>query len=190
MALPHIVNSKAGVNRWDPMHNCMFEVYFTVPAPLATEFGADEALLTEQVQKISGLDNIDAAPEVVTQKFMGTTRSYLKPKLGDTSLEFEIDLALNLRNGNDNFVYKLFKAWNKLGYDITTGATTLKNDYVADWIKVSIANRANDIIREIVLKDVMLTGVSGATGEFNYDGGDPMQLTVKFKTDWWKETIA
>ena len=54
MSLPHITNSEAGRNLYDPYHNCLFEVYFTLPAAIRAQFGQDEALLTEHVVKIDG----------------------------------------------------------------------------------------------------------------------------------------
>lgn len=82
MALPHLSNSKAGVNKWDPVHVNIFEVSFTLPAALTgTEFENDRALLTEHVKSITGLAALNAAPGVGQQKFMGTDRSYIIPKL-------------------------------------------------------------------------------------------------------------
>lgn len=181
--LPHITNSQAGVNRWDPVHSNIFEVYFTLPAAIRDQFGGDEAILTQQVLSIGGLETLDKSPDKVTQKFMGTTRTYLAPKLGETSHELTIKLNLNLRNATDNFIYKLFKAWNALGYDISTGETTLKNTYVADWLKVSIANRAGDIIREVLFHDVIL-GQNQSFQELNYDTNEPLELEIKFYSDW------
>jgi hypothetical protein len=126
--------------------------------------------------------------KTVEQKFMGTTRTFIKPALDNTSAEISVDLSLNLRNGVDNYIYKLFKAWARLGYNINTGERSLKKDYCADWLKVSIANQAGDIYREIVFKDVMLSGPIEGMGEYDYGTADPKQITVKFKSDWWKET--
>lgn len=186
MSLPHIQNSQAGRNHYDPIYSNLFEVYFTLPAALRDEFGADEAILTEHVLKVSGLEALDKSPATVDQRFMGTTRTYLQSKLDDTSFEITVDLSLNLRNGTDNYIYKLFKAWNKLGYDIATGETRLKQDYVADWLKVSIGNRRGDIFREVVFNDIMLTGLD-IPGEFSYDSTEIQQVSIKFKSDWAKE---
>mgnify|MGYP003302815260 CR=1 FL=1 len=120
MALPHLRNSQAGVNRYDPVHKSIFEVYFTLPEALREEFAKDELILTEHVQKISGLDALYKAPEADAQKFMGTSRSYIKPTVGDTYADLEITFSLNLRNGTDNYILKLFRAWAALGYDINT----------------------------------------------------------------------
>lgn len=190
MALPHIQNSQAGRNLYDPVHQNIFEVYFTIPEALRARFGKDEALLTEHVLKIGGLSTLHTAPGVGQQKFMGTDRSYIQPKLDSTHAELTVDLTLNLRNETDNYIYKLFKAWSKLGYDISTGERRLKKDYVADWLKISIGNRAGDIYHEIVFKDVMMNGGIDNFDELNYDTAEALQISVKFVSDWWQEVEA
>ncbi len=182
--LPHIRNSQAGVNRMDPLYNNMFEVYFTIPAALQAQYGSDVAVLTEQVQSIDGLGSLEKSPETVEQKFMGTTRTYLQSKLDTTSHELTIKLALNLRNGTDNFIYKLFMAWRNLCYNPATGETTLKIDYVADWLKVVIANRAGDIYRDILYKDIILAGPIESVSTLAYDNTELQELTIKLKSDW------
>ena len=190
MALPHITNSQAGINRWDPAHSNLFEVYFTLPEALRADFGQDEALITEHVKSITGLEAIHRTAETDQQKFMGTSRTFIKPGLDDTSAELTVIFTLNLRNGTDNFIYKLFKAWSRLGYDINTGAKVLKKDYCADWLRVVIGNRAGDIYEDVVFKDVMLSGPVEGPGEYNYETLDALELTVKFKSDWWTDRDA
>lgn len=190
MALPHITNSEAGRNLYDPVHNSIFEVYFTLPDALKAEFGQDEAVITEHVLKISGLEALDKGPDTGSQKFMGTDRTFVNPKLDSTSAELKVDLTLNLRNGTDNYIYKIFKSWRALNYDLDSGTTVLKKDYVADWLRVCVANRAGDIIREIVFKDVMLKGNIEGMGDLDYSSNDAQQISVTFVSDWWKETIA
>lgn len=191
MALPHITNSQAGINKFDPVHKNIFEVYFSLPQAIQAQFGQDEALLTEHVTKISGLAALNRAPGTGTQKFMGTDRSFINPKLDNTRAEIEVTLTLNLRNEVDNYIYKLFRAWAALGYDQNTGVRHLKKDYCSDFLKVSIANRAGDIFHEVVFKDVMMNGdMNGGFEEMDYDSTDALELTVKFVSDWWKETIV
>ena len=191
MSLPHITNSEAGRNLYDPYHNCLFEVYFTLPAAIRAQFGQDEALLTEHVVKIEGLENLDKGPEAsVEQKFQGTTRTYLAPKMDNTSAELTVEFNLNLRNGVDNYIYKVFKAWKNLNYDLETGTIVLKKDYVAEWMRVCVANRAGDVIKEVIFKDIMLSGNVDGLGSLDYSNNEAVNITVKFKSDWWKETIA
>ena len=188
--LPHITNSQAGRNKYDVLYKNIFEVQFTLPEALRTAFGQDEAVLSEHVLSIEGLSALDKAPEAgVTQKFMGTNRTYLNSTIEDTTAEITVKFSLNLRNGTDNFIYKLFKAWNKLGYDIATGEKSLKTDYIADFMRVVIGNRAGDVYREVVFKDIMLNGpIEGMGDTLDYtQGSEIMELTVKFKSDWWQE---
>jgi hypothetical protein len=191
MALPHIKNSVAGVNLYDPVHKSIFEVYFTLPDALRGEFDHDdEILMTQHVLNVSGLDALYRAPETDVQKFMGTDRSYIKPTIGETSAKIEVEFSLNLRNGTDNYLLKLFRAWAALGYDISTGRRSLKKDYTAAWLKVSIANRQGDIYQEVVFKNVMIDGALEYDGGLDYSADDALQLKVKFKSDWWDEKLA
>jgi hypothetical protein len=191
MALPHLQNSTAGVNRFDPVNKSIFEVYFTLPEALRGEFAKDELLLTEHVLTVSGLDALYRAPETDVQKFMGTDRSYIKPTIGETKANIEVKFSLNLRNGVDNYILKLFRAWAALGYDQNTGVRHLKKDCCADFLKISIANQAGDIYREIVFKDVMINGdLQGSQEDLDYENADALDLTVKFVSDWWKETMV
>ncbi len=191
MALPHLLNSTAGRDLYDPVHGSIFEVYFTLPDALRDKYGQDEALITEHVTKVSGLDGLTKGPELVTQKFMGTTRSYLSPKLDDTSLaDISVEFTLNLRNGTDNYLLKLFKDWMKLAYDLETGEIHLKKDYIAKWMKICQGTRDGSVIREIVLRDVIIHGSLEGVNEFDYGTSDPQALTVHFASDWWKDTLA
>lgn len=190
MPLPHITNSKAAVNRWDPAHKSIFEVYFTLPEALRNEFSKDEVLLTEHVLSVDGLSALYNAPGTDVQKFMGVERSFIKPTLDQTHAEITVKLSINLRNGTDNYILKLFRAWAALGYDIKTGKRSLKKDYCADWLKISIANREGDIYQEIVFKDIMINGPLEYDGALDYTDGAALELSVKFVSDWWEETVA
>ena len=190
MALPHITNSTAGVNLYDPVHKSIFEVYFTLPQALQEKYNTDAALLTEHVLNVSGLDALYRAPEVDSQKFMGVDRSYIKPTIGDTKANIEVEFSLNLRSETDNYILKLFRAWAGLGHDIATGVRSLKKDYCADWLKVSIANRKGDVYQEITFKDVMINGPLEFDGGLDYTADDALTLKVKFVSDWWTEIQA
>ena len=190
MSLPHITNSQAGVNKYDPVFKSIFEVYFSIPEAIRSQFGKDEELLTEHVLTIDGLGALNRAPGTGTQKFMGTDRSFINPKLDNTRAEISVKLSLNLRNATDNYIYKLFRAWAALGYDQSTGTRHLKKDYCADYLKVSIANQAGDIYHEVIFKDVMINGDMEGISDLDYDNADAIELTVKFVSDWWKETMV
>lgn len=187
MPLPHIKNSVAGVRKYDPVHTSIFEVVFTVPEAIQGKYGKDEVILTEHVLEITGLEALNKAPETGTQKFMGTDRSYMKPVLDSTRMEFSVKFTLNLRDDTDNYVYKIFRAWAALGYDVNTGSRELKRNYSAPWMALLVANRAGQVYHELILKDVMINGNIEGLTDYSYENGDAAELTVKFVSDIWDE---
>lgn len=189
--LPHITNTNAGNLKWDPMHQAIFEVYFSLPTSIASQFGdmGDGQILTEQVISVNGLDVLQKTVEAGSQKFMGVDVSYLNPTLDSTYAEITIDLNLNLRNGNDAYVLKVFKAWSKLGYDLADGTRTLMTDYCSDNMRIAEANRDGTIWRSFIFHKVMLTGVTGLDS-LNYTENGARVLQVKFRADWWDEELS
>ena len=191
MPLPHIQNSLAGREKLDPVFKSIFEVEFDIPEALRAQFEGDRHLLTEHVLTIEGLEALDKAPDVSSQKFMGTDRSFINPTVGDTFADITIKFTLNLRNGTDNYIYKILRAWSRLGYNIETGERSLKKEYCADWMKVRVANQAGDVFREVIFKDMMMNGpLSGMGDTLDYTDNGAVELTAKFRTDWWKDLEA
>ena len=186
--LPHITNVQAGINRWDPMYSAIFEVYFDLPTAIASQFAEDAQILTEQVTQVSGLDALQKTTEAGSQKFLGVDVSYLNPTLDSTFAEITIDLNLNIRNASDAYVLKVFKAWNKLNYDLSDGTRTLTADYCAENLRVAEANRDGTVWRSFIFHKVMLTGVTGLDA-LDYTNNEARKLTCTFRTDLWDETI-
>lgn len=187
--LPHIKNVKSGNNKYDPMHSAMYEVYFTLPEAIQSQFKDDEAILTEQVTEVTGLDALQKTVGAGSQKFMGVDVSFLNPVLDNTYAELTINLNLNIRNATDAFVLKVFKAWEKLGYDLSDGTRTLMADYCTDNLRIAEANRDGTIWRSYIFHKVMLTGVTGLDS-LNYISNDARILTVTFRADYWDEDLA
>ena len=187
--LPHIRNVQSGINKYDPMHSAMYEVYFTLPEAIQSQFKDDEAVLTEQVTEVTGLDALQKTVGAGQQKFMGVDVSFLNPTLDNTYAELTINLNLNIRNATDAFVLKVFKAWEKLGYDLSDGTRTLMADYCTDNLRIAEANRDGTLWRSYIFHKVMLTGVTGLDS-LNYTSNDARILTVTFRADYWDEDLA
>lgn len=187
--LPHIKNTKSGINKYDPMHQAVFEVYFTLPEAIQSTFKDEEAILTEQVTQITGLDALQKTVQAGSQKFFGVDVSFLNPTLETTYAELTISLNLNIRNKTDAFVLKVFKAWEKLGYDLMDGTRTLMADYCADNLRIAEANRDGTIWRSFIFHKVLLTNVEGLN-ELNYTNNEARILTVTFRADYWEEDLA
>ena len=135
--LPHLTNMQSGINKWDPSHSAVYELYFTLPDAIRSEFSEDEVILTEQVTEVSGLDQLTKTTPVNSQKFMGVDVSHHGPAMENTYADITVTLNLNLRNKLDNFVLKVFRAWENLNYNLADGTRTLLADYSADAMRIA-----------------------------------------------------
>ena len=187
--LTHIKNVQAGINKYDPVHKSIFEVYFTLPDAIQSEFKEDELILTEQVTTVSGLDALQKTTPAGEQKFFGVTVSFLNPILDSTAADLTITFNLNLRNENDNYVLKIFKAWENLSYDLSDGTRTIKRDYISENLRISEANRNGTVWRAYVFHHIMLTGVTGLE-DLDYSSNDARTLQCTFRSDYWDDDMA
>ena len=128
--LPHIKNMTSGIEKYDPVHKSIYEVYFELPATIQSQFQQDVLLLTEQVKTVSGLDILQKTTPAGEQKFYGVTVSYLNPVLDQTAADLTMTFNLNLRNVTDNFVLNVFRAWENLSYDLSDGTRSIKTGYI------------------------------------------------------------
>lgn len=188
---PHVRNVQAAQNNWDPNHQSIFEVYFTLPDAIKGNLSnsKDEATLTEQVVSVGGLDILQKTAQAGTQKFFGVDMSYSNPSLDSTYAEMTIVFNLNLRDVTDNWVLKIFKQWSQICYDVATGTRTLMRDYVSDLLRVCEANRDGTVWREVIFHRGFPVEVSGLDA-LEYTNNEARKLTVKFRSDWWEENIA
>lgn len=187
--LPHIMNINSGRNKWDPVHKSVFEVYFQLPPSLQSIFTEEAAILTEQVTNVSGLEVLQKTTDVGEQKFMGVTVSFLNPTLDTTAADITCVFNLNLRKVTDNFVLKVFKAWENLSYDMSDGTRGIKTDYISDVMRIAVANRNGEIWRSVIFHHAMLRSVTGLE-DLDYTSNDALQLTCQFRCDWWEDELA
>lgn len=189
LPMPHILHADSARNLQDPVHGAIFEVYFTLPEAIQSEFKQDEVLLTEQVTEVAGLDILQKTVQAGTQKFFGADASFLNPSLDTTYAEITITFNLNLREVTDNWVLKVFKAWGKLGYDMADGTRTIMRDYVADNLRIAEANRDGSIWRSYIFHKIMVTSITGLEN-LNYTDNEARRLVVQFRADYWEEDLA
>lgn len=185
---PHLKNTQAGNNLWDPMHQSMFEIQFEGLGPagmnLCTE--DDRVILTEQVTNVSGLDSLIKVVGVGEQKFMGVTNSYANPTHDTTAADITVEFNLNLRNTTDAYVYNIFARWNKILYNMQTGTRLLMNQYICRSITINEANRDGSIWRTVILGKVILTSMTGLD-TLDYNNNEARKLTCTFRADYWDD---
>ena len=188
--LPHIRSIKSGINKWDPVHSSIFEVSFTVPPLIQNEFMGILPILQQQVVNVSGLDALQKTTSAGTQKFYGVDVSYLNPTLeSGTFADLTITFNLNLKDVTDNFVLRLFRAWENISYDLADGTRSIKSDYCASQMVIAQGNRNGDVWRSVAFKDVMLTGVTNLD-TLDYSSNEALTLQCTFRSDYWYDTLA
>lgn len=191
---PHITHVQAGLERWDPMFQSIFEVILSAPTALSKQKGIEGdkgviKLLPEHVTEVSGLDALQKTPAAGQQKFMGVDVSFLNPVLDNTYAEITIQFNLNLNKTNSPEILLFFKEWARLNYDISSGDRSLKEDYTADTVIINEANRNGDIWRKVTLRNVILTAYSGLDS-LSYESNEIRKLSVTLRADYWDEQIA
>lgn len=187
--LPHIRNVQSGINKYDPVHGSVFEVYFSLPEQIAKDFKETEAILTEQVTNVGGLDALQKTTEAGTQKFLGVDASYLNPTMSSTTADVTMTFNLNLKNVTDNFVLKAFMAWRNLSYNMADGTRGIKTDYISDALRISEANRNGQIWRAFIFHNIMITSITGLA-DLDYTQNEAKKLNVTFRSDYWDDDMA
>jgi len=187
--LPHVRNIQSAVNKWDPLSKNVFEVYFTLPDGIKSQFAQDEAVLTEQVTQVSGLDALHHDAATNKQRFMGADMSFKSAVYDDTRASLTITFNLNLRDSNDNFVYKVLLAWKNLNYNLADGTRTLMKDYKSDILQIAEANRDGTVWRKTTFNGIVLDSITGFD-QLDYTDGEAQTIQVTFQADYWDMDIA
>lgn len=148
--LSHYQNSKAGMNRLEPVILNQFEVNITPPEGIA-----GGSLLLEHVRSVSGL-TLDKTPAPIDQKYKFAKRNYAGAKPGQTFMDLGLSFNVNLDESNSMYVFKTLRQWSDLIYNPLTGAQGLKVDYTGT-IVISVFNKAGQVFRRVTCRDVFPT---------------------------------
>ena len=136
--LPHYRNSKAAMQKFEPVYNAQFEVLLTPPAAVT-----GWTLVMENVIKVGGIE-VNKVPAVVEQKYKSAKRSFAGGIVDDTSINITLDFEVNLDDSNSAYVYKALRKWCDLIYDPLTGRMGLKKDYTGGPLIINYFNKWKD----------------------------------------------
>ena len=122
------------------------------------------------------------------KKYLGVDRAFFNPAIDNTGIDYTITFNLNIRDRNDVYVFKLFKEWINLIYNLATGVVALIGQAYGK-MTILEANRDGTIWRQVVLKNVVVTDIKGMES-LDYESQDVRTLNVSFHADYWDETIG
>ena len=133
--LPHYRNSKASMEKFEPVYLSQFEITIQPPSGVT-----DWSLVMESVLKVSGVD-VNKLPAVVEQKYKNATRSYAGGAAESTTCDVVIDFEVNLTDAHSMYVYKALRKWCDLIYDPLTGRMGLKTAYTGGPMIINYFNK-------------------------------------------------
>jgi len=85
------------------------------------------------------------------------------------------------------YVYKTLRDWKRLGYNPLTGEMGLKKDYSDAKIIVTMYNRVGDIHWQRTFHDCFVNGDIPELA-LDYSSGDPLEMEVTFRSDYFTES--
>ena len=181
--LPHYRNSKAAMQKFEPVYNAQFEVLLTPPAAVT-----GWTLVMENVIKVGGIE-VNKVPAPVIQKYKSATRSFAGGIVDDTTINITLDFEVNLDDSNSAYVYKALRRWCDLIYDPLTGRMGLKKDYTGGPMIINYFNKAGDIFRQVKCPVVFPTTPITAI-ESDFTSNDIYRITgFTLRADYFEETI-
>jgi len=181
--LPHYRNSKASMNKFEPVYNAQFEVTLQPPPAVA-----DWSLVMEQVLKVGGVE-VNKLPAVVEQKYKSAKRSFAGGMVDDTTVDVTLDFEVNLNDSNSMYVYKSLRRWCDLIYDPLTGKMGLKREYTGGPMIINYFNKNGDIFRRLTFPVCFPTTPITAI-ESDYSNNEVYRITgFTLRCDYWEETI-
>jgi len=181
--LPHYRNSKAAMQKFEPVYNAQFEVLLTPPAAVT-----GWTLVMENVIKVGGIE-VNKVPAVVEQKYKSAKRSFAGGIVDDTSINITLDFEVNLDDSNSAYVYKALRKWCDLIYDPLTGRMGLKKDYTGGPLIINYFNKAGDIFRQVKAPVVFPTTPITPI-ESDFTNNDIYRISgFTLRADYFEETI-
>jgi len=181
--LPHYRNSKAAMNKFEPVYLAQFEVTLQ-PPPAVTDW----SLVMENVLKVSGVD-LNKLPAVVEQKYKSAKRSFAGGMNDATTADVQLDFEVNLNDANSMYVYKALRKWTDLIYDPLTGRMGLKKDYVGGPMIINYFNKNGDIFRQVKFPVCFPTSPLPVI-ESDFSSNDIYKISgFTLRCDYWEETI-
>jgi hypothetical protein len=188
LGLSHFRNSRVATSLWEPIYQNLFSVSVVPPAGMEDQSEERVNIILEGVQGVGTIASSKASAPV-EQKYKFATRSYANATPDSTTIDLQIQFALNLSYDNgspENYTYKFLRQWVDLVYDPLTGRQGLKKEYAAGNLVVTMHDRAGTPYWQWIFYYVWPTTAAPAPS-LSYTNTGLMEGTMTFRCDWWDE---
>lgn len=180
VAFPHVVESTAAVNKFEPVVASNFNAHFILMGELKNKLG-DYTFLREYVKSVTGLfveyagNTIEAGYKTVKFRYDSNEKQ--------TFYDVEVAFFNFLDDESRIFVYNALVAWSRFKYNPLTGEKTLKKDYANAAIVTEKYNRDGTIYwRRMGHHLFPMNDLPDQIAD--YTAHDMTELTVTFNVDY------
>lgn len=142
VAYPHVTQSTAAVEKYEPVVASNFNAHFVLMGNLKKKLG-DYGFLSEYIKSVTGLF-IEKAGNTIEAGYKYTKFRY---DSNEKETFFDVEVAFHnfLDKESRMFIYNALVKWSRFKYNPMTGEKTLKKDYADACIVVEKFNRDNTI---------------------------------------------
>lgn len=179
-AFPHVVNSTAAVNKYEPVVASNYNAHFVLMGALKEKLG-DYSFLREYVKSVTGLfieytgNTIEAGYKTVKFRYDSNEKQ--------TFYDVEVSFFNFLDNESRMFIYNALVAWSRFKYNPMTGEKTLKKDYSDAALVVEKYNRDGTIYwRRMAHHLFPMNDFADMIAD--YTAHDMTELNVTFNADY------
>lgn len=179
-AFPHVTQSTAAVNKYEPVVPSNFNAQFVLMGKLKERLG-DYSFLREYVKNVSGLF-VEYAGNTIEGGYKTTKFRY---DSNDKQTYYDINVSFFnfLDNDSKMFVYNALVAWSRVKYNPLTGEKTLKDVYANACIVVEKYNRDGTVYWRRMAHNVFPMNDFDDQNN-DYTQHDMSDLTVQFNADY------
>ena len=180
VSFPHVTNSVAGVNRYEPVVASNFNCHFVLMGKLKEKLG-DYTWLREYVKSVNGLF-VEYAGNTIEGGFK-TVKFRYDSNEKQTYYDVEISFFNFLDNESRMLVYNALVNWSRFKYNPLTGEKTLKKDYADAAIIVERYNRDGTVYWRRMAHNVFpLNDIADLQNDFT--SHEMQELVVTFNADY------
>ena len=185
MPLAHFTQVQSHHERWEPIHNNLYEVTIILPKILQGLHGLDAThLLMENTITAVMPTYPPLAP--IEQRFKYSTRLFTSMPDSTSIKDFKITFNLNQNENYQIFCFKILKDWYDLGWNNETGTLHYKTNLVGDII-VHHHDKEGKVIRRVTLNNAMMIGFSGMEALDWSQATEVMKLEATWAVDYWED---
>lgn len=190
LGLSHFRNSRVATSLWEPIYQNLFSVQLVPPMGLEDRSEERVNIILEGVQSVGTIASSKGS-SVVEQKYKFATRSYAGAVPENTTIDLQIQFAMNLSYDNgtpESYTYKFLREWSDLVYDPLTGRQGLKKDYVAPSMTVTAHDRSGVGWQQWVMYYIFPT-TPCPNINLGYQQTQLFEGSMTFRCDWWDECV-